>query len=59
MKTILMRLWLLCALAAGMCACQSFLRDGRTSLGRPYEMLVICPQAEWDGAVGESIRSLL
>ncbi len=59
MKTILMRLWLLCALAAGMCACQSILRDGRTSLGRPYEMLVICPQAEWDGAVGESIRSLL
>lgn len=31
----------------------------KTSQGKPYELIVVCPQREWTGAVGDSLRSLL
>ncbi|MEG2611981.1 MAG: DUF4837 family protein, partial [Alistipes sp.] len=30
----------------------------KTSLGSPYEMILVCPQQAWEGAVGDTLRAL-
>lgn len=49
--------------AVSVVGCKNFntLSNGgkKTAQGSPYEVLVVCQAPEWDGAVGESLRSLL
>lgn len=30
-----------------------------TSQGKPYELILVCPQAEWTGEVGDTLRAIL
>lgn len=30
-----------------------------TAQGKPYELIVVCPQQQWDGALGDTLRSIL
>lgn len=49
--------------AVSVVGCKNFntLSNGgkKTAQGAPYEVLVVCQVPEWEGAVGESLRSLL
>ena len=49
--------------AVSVVGCKNFntLSNGgkKTAQGAPYEVLVVCQAPEWEGAVGESLRSLL
>lgn len=51
----------LAALSAVGCKNFNTLSNGgkKTAQGAPYELLVVCPASEWEGSVGESLRSLL
>ena len=42
-------------------ACDSFhsLGSGKSAQGSPYEVLVVCNGREWEGTLGESLRTLL
>ena len=31
----------------------------KTSQGKPYELILVCPQAEWTGEVGDTLRAIL
>lgn len=31
----------------------------KTAQGKPYEMIVVCPQQEWTGEVGDTLRAIL
>ncbi|WP_418408385.1 DUF4837 family protein [Alistipes sp.] len=61
MKTIL-RIALFAALLATMTGCDAFnsLTKSRsqTSLGSPYELIVVCPQQEWTGELGDTLRAV-
>lgn len=59
MKKYLLQISAACMALACLAGCRGLMSDGRTSLGRPYELLVICPDQEWDGALGDSLRALL
>lgn len=53
-------LFLLLALAMG--GCQSFhtlTSPLKEAQGKPYELIVVCPQQEWMGEVGDTLRSIL
>lgn len=46
--------------AAGGCKAVNTLTDTKkSSQGKPYELIVVCPQQEWTGAVGDSLRAVL
>lgn len=51
------------ALFAAMTACDAFhsLTKSRlkTAQGSPYELIVVCPQQEWTGELGDTLRSIL
>lgn len=51
------------ALFASMTACDAFhsLTKSRlkTAQGSPYELIVVCPQQEWTGELGDTLRSIL
>lgn len=40
--------------------CDAFhtLNKKKSAQGRPYELIVVCPQAEWNGEVGDSLRAV-
>lgn len=47
-------------LATGCDAFRTLTESRRKSAqGKPYELIVVCPQAEWTGAVGDTLRSIL
>lgn len=62
MKTFL-RLLIPALLVLAFSGCDAFnsLTKSRrkTAQGRPYELIVVCPQQQWDGELGDSLRSLL
>lgn len=62
MKT-LYRMALAALLAASMAGCKAFhtLTDSKlkTAQGKPYELIVVCPQQEWTGEVGDTLRAIL
>ena len=31
----------------------------KTAQGSPYELIVVCPQQEWTGELGDTLRSIL
>ncbi|MEG2365724.1 MAG: DUF4837 family protein [Alistipes sp.] len=56
-------LCLVCLVAmVGMSACDAFRTlsstGSKTALGSPYEMILVCPQQAWSGAVGDTLRAL-
>jgi len=61
MKTII-RILLPILLAAGAAGCDAFnaltRSDASTAQGRPYELIVVCDQPKWTGAVGDSLRAV-
>ena len=61
MKTIF-RIALAAAVVATMAGCKVFrtLTDSRlkTAQGAPYELIVVCPQQEWTGEVGDTLRAI-
>lgn len=59
MKRSLLYFSALCLTLFASVGCRGLMSDGRTSLGRPYELLVICPDEQWQGALGDTLRSLL
>lgn len=62
MKTAL-RIFAAAAIVATMISCDAFsaLTKSRhkSAQGRPYELVVVCSQAEWDGEVGDTLRAVL
>lgn len=57
------RLILAAAVLVSLAACDAFRtlsdRNANTSLGKPYELIVVCAPQQWDGPVGETLRGLL
>ncbi len=57
------RLLLAAAVLVSFAACDAFRSlsggSGATSLGKPYEIVVVCAPQQWDGPVGETLRGLL
>ncbi len=56
-------LWALLAAALFTTGCDAFQAllksDSQTAQGRPYELIVVSDQPKWDGAIGDTLRSLL
>ena len=44
-----------------MAGCDAFntLGKKKAAQGRPYELIVVCPQMEWNGELGDSLRTIL
>ena len=61
MKTIL-RIVLAVAVIAATAGCDAFnsltKSHSQTSLGSPYELIVVCPQQEWTGELGDTLRAV-
>lgn len=61
MKT-LFRIALASALIALLTGCDAFRilsqSKRKTAQGRPYELIVVCPQREWEGEVGDTLRAI-
>ncbi len=58
----LFRFFAAIALLASVVGCDAFrsiTSDRVVSQGAPYELLVVCNQPEWEGALGDSLRLLL
>ena len=43
-----------------MVGCDAFntLSKKKAAQGRPYELIVVCPQMEWNGELGDSLRAI-
>ena len=60
MKTIL-RIALVAAVIVSVTGCDAFKtlnKSKKSAQGKPYELIVVCPQAEWTGEVGDSLRAI-
>ena len=49
---------LIVATAAGCDAFKTLNSSKKSAQGKPYELIVVCPQAEWTGEVGDSLRAI-
>ena len=49
---------LIVATAAGCDAFKTLNNSKKSAQGKPYELIVVCPQAEWTGEVGDSLRAI-
>ena len=61
MKRILLNIFAFMALCMGMVGCKAFTQlssSAGTSTGHPYEMVLICGQAEWQSELGDTLRSV-
>lgn len=47
-------------IAAAAVGCDAFhtLNKKKSAQGRPYELIVVCPQMEWNGELGDSLRAV-
>ena len=59
MKTLCRGIFAL-MIAAAVAGCDAFhtLNKKKTAQGRPYELIVVCPQMEWNGELGDSLRAV-
>ena len=60
MKT-LFRITVAALLVATMAGCDAFKTLGnskKSAQGKPYELIVVCPQQEWEGEVGDTLRAI-
>ena len=65
MKRLLLNIFAFMALCMGMVGCKAFTQlssqlssSAGTSTGHPYEMVLICGQAEWQSELGDTVRSV-
>ena len=49
---------LIAATAAGCDAFNTLNKSKKSAQGKPYELIVVCPQTEWTGEVGDSLRAI-
>ena len=49
---------LLVATMAGCDAFHTLTKPKKSAQGRPYELIVVCPQKEWTGEVGDTLRAI-
>ena len=49
---------LIVATAAGCDAFKTLNNSKKSAQGKPYELIVVSPQAEWPGEVGDSLRAI-
>ena len=58
MKKIILNLIAVVTVCVVMCGCKAFtqLSTGETSTGTPYEMILVCGQAEWQSELGDTLR---
>lgn len=60
---IITRIVLAALLVASAAGCDAFRTLSKSKLktaqGRPYEMIVVCPQQQWTGEVGDTLRAIL
>lgn len=49
------------SICASMVGCKAFdqLSSGNTSTGTPYELVLVCGQAEWQSELGDTLRAVL
>lgn len=61
MKKITLNLFIAIAVCATMVGCKAFtqLSSSDNSTGTPYEMILVCGQAEWQSELGDTLRSVL
>lgn len=61
MRKTISRITLAALIAAVTVGCDAFrnISSNKSSQGKPYEMIVVCDQPEWTGAVGDSLRAIL
>lgn len=60
MRRILNLLLTVAAASALFASCDSPTMGGKpAAIGAPYEMLVLCPPEQWDGPLGDTLRSIL
>lgn len=59
MKTIIRGICAAMVLLA-ITGCDAFntLNKKKSAQGRPYELILVCPQAEWNGELGDSLRAV-
>lgn len=59
MKTFFRGISLL-LIATAVVGCDAFhtLNKKKSAQGRPYELIVVCPQMEWNGELGDSLRAV-
>ena len=50
---------LIVATAAGCDAFKTLNNSKKSAQGKPYELIVVCDQPEWQGALGDTLRSIL
>ena len=58
MKKIILNLIVVVAMCVAMSGCKAFtqLSSSETSTGTPYEMILVCGQAEWQSELGDTLR---
>ena len=49
---------LIAATAAGCDAFNTLNKSKKSAQGKPYELIVVCPQTEWTSEVGDSLRAI-
>lgn len=58
----LFKIMLLAAVVAAMVGCKAFrtLTESRLKMaqGKPYELIVVCPQPQWEGEMGDTLRAV-
>ena len=63
MKRFVISALLLCCAAAAFTGCKAFntltAQHHAQSQGSPYEVVVVCQQPQWEGEVGDTLRSIL
>ena len=60
MKKAVLNIFAFVALCVSMVGCKAFtqLSSGESATGRPYEMVLICGQAEWQSELGDTLRAV-
>ena len=60
MKRIFLTFVAVIAVCASMVGCKAFtqLSSGESTTGKPYEMVLICGQHEWQSELGDTLRSV-
>lgn len=61
MKKVILNLLVFVSVMVAFTACKAFtqLSNGETATGTPYELILVCGQAEWQSELGDTLRAVL